>query len=147
MNNSNEHYSQEPNIKQNDEEDSDEIIEVKRQHDQSKQSLNFTFDSLSQNGDGNNNQDPTLKAILDTYKPESKEIDLDELRNSNHFFLKKFPDALFFGECVKAQGSGKLQRHGKGVMKYHNTRVFEGEWENDQRHGRGYERYPNGNIY
>lgn len=60
--------------------------------------------------------------------------------------VRRFPDAYFIGECVKSQNS-KTLRQGKGIMKYQNGRLFEGEWENDQRHGRGYERYPNANIY
>ncbi|CDW80329.1 UNKNOWN [Stylonychia lemnae] len=123
----------------------EEQIMVKKKSDESKHSLNFTFESLSQ-GFINNASDPALKQILDEYKPESKEIDLDDLKNSHNFMIRKFPDALYFGECVRTQ-NGKNQRQGKGVMKYSNGRLYEGEWENDQRHGRGYERYPNSNIY
>ena len=62
---------------------------------------------------------------------------MTEIKASNDFYIKKFPDAIYFGECEKKAG-GKLIRQGKGVMKYHKDRVYEGEWEEDQRHGRGY---------
>jgi hypothetical protein len=39
------------------------------------------------------------------------------------------------------------KRNGKGVMRYGNSRQYEGEWEEDLRCGRGFERYPNGNTY
>ena len=62
--------------------------------------------------------------------PESKEVNLMEIRNSVNFFIKKFPDAIYFGECVK-NGKAKLIRSGKGIMKYANSRVYEGEWDED----------------
>lgn len=82
---------------------------------------------------------------MDEYKCESQEIDLEDLRNSVNVYLKRFPDAVYFGECIKQKN--RLLRHGKGVMKYQNGRVYEGEWDKDQRHGRGFEKYPNKNIY
>jgi hypothetical protein len=84
--------------------------------------------------------------LIDEYIPESKEIDLDYLKESKNYHMKKFPDALYFGECLR-DNNGKLIRQGKGIMKYANSRVFEGEWLDDYRHGRGYERYVNGNVY
>ncbi|CDW89395.1 UNKNOWN [Stylonychia lemnae] len=109
-----------------------------------KNNLNQTFENLQTYV--NNPQDPNLKQILEEYQPESAEIDLEELKQSNDFYIKKYPDAVYFGECVKSS-KGKLIRQGKGIMKYQNSRVYEGEWLNDQRHGRGFEHYPNGNIY
>lgn len=44
--------------------------------------------------------------------------------------VKRFADALYFGEYEKS-ANGKNVRSGKGVMKYDNGRLFEGEWEND----------------
>jgi hypothetical protein len=64
----------------------------------SKHSLNFSFESLSQGFAHSVGGDPALKAILDEYVPESKEIDIEELKKSKHFIIKKYPDALFFGE-------------------------------------------------
>jgi len=108
---------------------------------ETKSAINFTFESYV-----NNPQDPNLKQILEDYMPESQEIDTSDLRTSTDFYIKKYPDAIYFGECVKS-AQGKLIRQGKGVMKYQTQRVYEGDWANDQRHGRGYERYPNGNVY
>jgi len=58
-----------------------------------------------------------VKLILDDYICESKEIDLNDLRDSNSFYIKKFPDAIYFGECLKNDKS-KLIRQGKGIMRY-----------------------------
>jgi hypothetical protein len=71
-----------------------------------------------------------IKQILDDYIPESKEVDIEDLRISNNFYIKRFPDAIYFGECVR-NDKGKLIRSGKGIMKYKNDRVYEGEWETD----------------
>jgi hypothetical protein len=57
----------------------------------------------------NNPQDPNLKLILDEYRPLSQEIDLEDLRASHDFFIKKFSDALYFGQCTKTD-RGKLVR-------------------------------------
>lgn len=39
------------------------------------------------------------------------------------------------------------KRHGKGVMVYFNSRLYEGSWQNDCKFGKGLEIYPNGNLY
>ena len=67
---------------------------------------------------------------MDEYVPESSMINIEEIRNSVHFSIKKFPDAVYFGECIK-NGKAKLIRQGKGIMKYINNRVYEGEWDDD----------------
>ena len=38
-------------------------------------------------------------------------------------------------------------REGMGILLYKTSRVYEGEWLQDQREGYGYELYQNGNIY
>jgi len=50
-----------------------------------------------------------IKAILDEYISESEEVDLSAIRKSENFFIKKFPDAIYFGECIKNE-KGKLVR-------------------------------------
>jgi len=78
---------------------------------------------------------------LEEYVPESKEVDIDCLKQSQNFRKKRYVDAIYFGEVLE------LKRNGKGVMKYKTGRVYEGDWLSDLRHGHGYERYANGNIY
>lgn len=111
--------------------------------------MNYTFDTLSQVGSsfaGGGYQEGTLNQFVAEYVPLSREITMDEIRCSKLLSLKKFPDAVYFGECVK-NDSGKLLRDGKGVMKYQNGRIYEGDWKTDQRNGRGFEKYSNDNTY
>lgn len=42
-----------------------------------------------------------MKAIIDEYIPESKEIDINEIKNSETFCIKKYQDAIYFGEGKK----------------------------------------------
>ena len=112
--------------------------DVSTSHLQRKDSLNFTFDSLSQ-GEWPSND---YKSILDKYVFESMEADPEKMKNSDRFYIKRYPDALFFGE-VERNACNKLIRQGLGVMKYRNGRVFEGDWDDDVRHGRGFEKYVN----
>ena len=95
----------------------------------------------------NNPQDPNHKQVLEDYEPESREVEIEDLRRSENFYIKRFADAVYYGECIRSPETNKLVRQGKGFMRDQNNRVYEGEWLNDCRHGRGYERYPNGNIY
>ncbi len=46
-----------------------------------------------------NIQDGNLKQLIDEYIPLSKEVDLHEMRKSAKLGLKKFPDAVYFGDC------------------------------------------------
>lgn len=62
-----------------------------------KDSLNFTFESLSQCDWPNND----YRGILDKYKFESMEVDPFKLRESDRFYIKRYPDALFFGEVER----------------------------------------------
>ena len=38
------------------------------------------------------------------------------------------------------------QRHGRGVYRYANGEVYEGDWKDDKRHGQGVLRYAGGSI-
>lgn len=74
----------------------------------------------------------TEKEIIDIERStidevESEEIDLAALKQSPYFGMKRYTDAVFFGELQ----DGK--REGKGIMRYANGRVFEGEWQADMR--------------
>ena len=73
----------------------------------------------------------------------SNEVDFNALKRMQYIKVKKYPDALYFGQVDPKTG----KRHGIGIMKYKNKRVYEGHMLNDQRHGRGFERYPNKNTY
>jgi hypothetical protein len=77
----------------------------------------FTFDSCTGLGP------------LDDLIPESKEVDLDEIKDSMYYKVKKYADAIYKGLIVKRK------REGKGMMKYRNGRVYEGDWKNDMRDG------------
>ena len=81
----------------------------------------------------------TLSMFGDDYAPESELVNFEELKKSDYFKTKRYMDALYKGEIV----NGK--RQGKGVMRYRNARIYEGDWEADLRHGKGFEKYPNGN--
>jgi hypothetical protein len=82
-----------------------------------------------------------LGADIGDYEPESELVDIAAIKASSKYKIKRYPDALYFGEVE----AGK--RNGLGVMKYKNSRVYEGNWAHDLRSGKGYEKYPNRNIY
>lgn len=67
---------------------------------------------------------PLDPATLDKYQPEWAEFDFDNLKQSEGYIVKKFPEAIYMGQIK----DGK--RHGQGVMKYISNRVYEGEWNN-----------------
>jgi hypothetical protein len=95
--------------------------------------LNSTFDTsqpISYNG-------------IEITESMNHEITLELLKELDNLKIKKYSDALFFGQ-VHPKTS---KREGKGIMKYKNGRVYEGEFYNDLRQGDGYELYPNNNTY
>ena len=47
-------------------------------------------------------------------------VDIDALNKSRYTKLKKYKEALYYGEIV----NGK--RHGIGIILYNNSRVYEG---------------------
>jgi hypothetical protein len=75
------------------------------------------------------------------YQPRSSILHLNQLKSSDHLKLKKFKEAVYFGEIVNAK------RHGQGIMVYNNDRLYEGHWENDYKQGPGYEVLANGSTY
>ena len=56
-----------------------------------------------------------------------------------------YQNADYYGQVEEREG--KVYRQGKGVMRYHSGRIYEGTWDNDQRSGEGYEKFENGNVY
>jgi hypothetical protein len=68
----------------------------------------------------------------------SKHIDLPALHQSKLLKLKKYKEAVYYGE----QQQGK--RQGPGIMLYNSGQHYEGQWHDDNRHGQGYEKYANG---
>ena len=66
-------------------------------------------------------------------------FDLDELKQSENFAIKKYKESVYRGEILNKV------RNGFGVCSYTNGRLYEGFWEQDLRHGKGYERFSNGN--
>lgn len=75
------------------------------------------------------------------YKLLGKCLDLETLNKSEKLRLKKYKEAVYYGEII----NGK--RHGRGIMLYDNSRVYEGSWENDYKHGEGFEKFPNECVY
>jgi hypothetical protein len=76
------------------------------------------------------------------YKPIQPDlVDFERLKTIKEFAIKNYKDSIFRGALKENM------RHGKGVITYTNTRVYEGDWRNDKRDGKGYERFSNGNTY
>jgi len=72
---------------------------------------------------------------------ESKEVDLQAIRQIESYVEKRYKGAIYLGNTSNGM------RHGKGIMKYPNGRQYEGFWKHDMRDGKGFERYPNNNTY
>ena len=49
-------------------------------------------------------------------------IPWDELTASKAFAVKSYKDSVYRGEIVESM------RHGKGVISYNSTRLYEGHW-------------------
>lgn len=73
------------------------------------------------------------------YKMITDLFDFEELKQKEHFHVKRYKESLYRGELIKGH------RHGQGICVYEIGRVYEGEWIDDKRHGKGYERFSNGN--
>ena len=74
---------------------------------------------------------------------ESLVFDYQACRDSEHFSIKRYVNAIYFGELIDQK------REGLGIMIYGADKgwVYEGQWAHDKRNGLGYERYKNGNKY
>lgn len=57
-----------------------------------------------------------------------------------------FANADYYGQVLTLDDDTVI-RNGKGVMKYHSGRIYEGTWLQDTRHAEGYERFENSNVY
>jgi len=64
-------------------------------------------------------------------------INFDELKKFPNIWIKKYPDAIYFGQV----NMSNMHWEGKGIMKYKNGRVYEGHFKYDLRDGKGYEKY------
>ena len=87
-----------------------------------------------------------MKSIIndqmkDNYQQKTTYIDINQLRLSKNYIIRRYSDSTYYGEIINEL------RTGKGAMKYDNGRIYEGEWQEDFRHGKGYEIYHNGNTY
>lgn len=60
-----------------------------------------------------------LVKYFESYKPES-DFRIDELHKSEALKLKRYKECAYYGDML----NGK--RHGRGIMVYHNNRVYEG---------------------
>lgn len=82
-----------------------------------------------------------MSKAISNYQPKSKEIDVAELKKSKKTKLKRYKDAVYFGEMFNDK------RHGKGLLILRTGGFFEGNFENDLKHGKGYEITHNGCKY
>ena len=53
------------------------------------------------------------------------------LHQSPKLKLKKYKEAVYYGEYVEGK------RQGQGIMMYHSGQRYDGEWYGDQRQGQG----------
>lgn len=95
---------------------------------------------------------PRLREKKQTAKEKAKSVIIDIRDNSKLFTwedLKKdnikvmeinYQNADYYGQ-VKEGNDGSVIRNGKGVLKYHSGRIYEGTWVDDLREGDGYERF------
>ena len=63
---------------------------------------------------------------------QTEHLDMEALHSSPRLKLKKYKEAVYFGEFE----GGK--RTGKGIMQYQSGQVYEGEWLDDVRQGHGF---------
>jgi len=56
-----------------------------------------------------------------------------------------YENADYYGQVEDTEE--RSIRNGKGVLKYHSGRIYQGPWLDDQRNGEGYEQFENGNVY
>lgn len=64
-------------------------------------------------------------------------INFAELKTLHNLWIKKYNDALYFGQVNHVT----LKWEGKGIMHYKNGRVYEGFFFNDMWEGKGFEKY------
>jgi len=77
------------------------------------------------------------------YKCHGSLINLNKLLERNNLYIITYEDKEYFGEiCLD-----NFQRTGKGIILYHNKRVYEGNWIDGKRSGEGFEIFENGNKY
>lgn len=73
-----------------------------------------------------------LLGFFKEYVSKNDHFDMKALHASENLKLKKYKESVYYGEYI----NGK--RHGKGIMMYDNSRLYEGNWECDYKHGEGY---------
>jgi len=87
-------------------------------------------------------KDPkALIEVFEKYQTKNKDLSITDIKSSTKTKIKRYKDCVYFGEIINSK------RHGKGIMVYADTRIYEGEWENDLKHGSGLEILSNGNKY
>ena len=78
-------------------------------------------------------------------------ISFDNIRNENIENLEKnfriFDEISFFEGRINYDGIDFKCKAGKGIMKYKNGDIYEGEWKKDFREGKGIMKYKIGDIY
>ena len=58
-----------------------------------------------------------------------------------------FPDGGKYIGVYRTTGAGIIVRHDRGVMKFANGQVYDGQWEDDTMCGQGVLSFPNGATY
>ena len=75
------------------------------------------------------------------YKPLRPEIIMwEDLTSQPLFAVKSYKDSVYRGEIEDSM------RHGRGVITYNSSRIYEGHWVRDKREGLGFERFSNANT-
>ena len=75
------------------------------------------------------------------YQPISQEMQMAILNKPKKWKVKKYKNAIFYGELMNGQ------RQGKGVILYDNISAYEGEWDCNLKHGKGVEVTAGGAMY
>ena len=73
-------------------------------------------------------------------------INDEDIKNLDKNFIH-FNQISFFKGLINDDGIDFKCKEGKGIMKYNNGDLYEGEWKNDKKEGNGIMKFENGNIY
>jgi len=86
-----------------------------------------------------------LLKVLEPYKKRQREgyeggYNEDGLKHGKGIYKYANGD-VFDGEYKEGK------KHGKGIYKYVSGSVYDGDWDNNKKHGKGIYKYANGNVY
>ena len=88
-----------------------------------------------------NNAKNKAKSVIIAINNNSGLFTWQDLKKDNIKVMElNFQNSDYYGQ-VQEMEDGTVIRNGKGVLKYHSGRIFEGTWVNDMRDGEGYEKF------